>query len=283
LARAIARILGRTGTLRLILVIAALLATPFARLASQADSSTSRFAWDWAELLTFADSNEGVRLWLTPRPHVPYREDVQKIEVNDAFDPDSVNVWVNAARANRISNVTAARTRAETIVPSNALRGRDATQIVIEFAPGGDSSQDASDVLITPQRGVPLRFALEPDQIDRFLRALAKAAMTSHMSQQTASVHVRPAALDPNSSKARLRYPEDLKDQRIEGEVWAQFDIDTSGVADTSTFRVLFANHQQFELAVRQYLGKCRFAPELRNGVPVRTRAQQLFRFLFDD
>lgn len=272
--------------MRLIFVLAALMATPFARLASQADSSITRVAWNWAELLTFADTTDGVRLWLAPRPHAPHRDDVRPTELSDAFVPDSVNAWDAATRAARAAGMSHAQRNEATIVRFGTLRGRDGTRIVIEIAPGADSDHDAWDAVVTPARGAPLRFDLEPDQVDGFLCALAKAASASRMSQETSatgSIHVTPASLDSHAHTSQPHYPDDLKDERIEGEVWAQFDIDSSGVADMSTFRVLFADHQEFELAVRKYIGTARFVPEMRNGVRTRARAEQLFRFLFDD
>lgn len=274
------------ATMRLILVVAALLATPFARVSSQADSSITRFAWEWAELLTFSDTTAGVHLWLAPRPHAPHADDVRPVELSDDFLPDSVSAWLTATRSLRAVGTPPAQRRAGTIVRSGLLRGHGGTQIVVELALGADSDRDANDVLIIPRRGARLRFDLESDQMDGFLRALAAAASTARVVPESPAMEldrVTSAALDSHATKARLRYPDALVGQRIEGEVWVQFDVDSSGVADMTTYRVLFANHQEFEVAVRQYLGEARFTPELRNGVPTRSRVVQLFRFQFGD
>lgn len=273
-------------SMRVILVFAALWATPFARLASQADSSITRFAWEWAELLTFADTTNGVELWLSPRPHVPHPDDVRPVDLSDEFLPDSVNAWVASTRASRAVGSAPAQRIAGTTLRSGALRGHDGTQIVAELALSADSDHDASDVLIVPKRGARLRFDLESDQMDGFLHALTKAASTARVVPAPPGIesdHVTPAELDSHATKARLRYPDALRDERIEGEVWVQFDIDASGIADMSTYRVLFTNHSEFEVAVRQYIGDAHFTPELRNGVPTRTRVLQAFRFQFGD
>jgi hypothetical protein len=50
------------------------------------------------------------------------------------------------------------------------------------------------------------------------------------------------------------RFPEELRAQHIEGQVLAQFVVDTKGIPDTLTFKVLKTPHPLFTSAVRTAL-----------------------------
>jgi protein TonB len=74
-------------------------------------------------------------------------------------------------------------------------------------------------------------------------------------------------------------YPEMLKAGAIQGEVQAQFVIDTMGRADMSTFKVLKSTHQLFTDAVRKQLPKYRFLPAEVGGRKVKQLVQLPFSF----
>ena len=75
------------------------------------------------------------------------------------------------------------------------------------------------------------------------------------------------------------RYPEMLKKAKIEGEVLAQFVVDTSGRADVSSFKVLKSSHELFTESVREALAKMHFVPAEIGGRKVRQLVQQPFTF----
>jgi len=77
----------------------------------------------------------------------------------------------------------------------------------------------------------------------------------------------------------RPRYPQALKKERVEGEVQAQFVVDTLGLIDTSTVKILTASHPLFADAVRQVLPELQFVPAEIHGHKVKQRVAQ--RFLF--
>lgn len=85
------------------------------------------------------------------------------------------------------------------------------------------------------------------------------------------------AVRDPSS--AAPVYPPDLQAQNIEGGIVAQYVVDTSGVADTLTFRVVMMSHPQFAAAVKAALPYMRFTPAKRGGVRVRQLVEQDFTF----
>lgn len=87
----------------------------------------------------------------------------------------------------------------------------------------------------------------------------------------------RVVAMLPGSTAPR--YPEMLRAAGIEGEVRAQFVVDTLGRADVATLRILQSDHPQFAESIRSALPRLRFAPAEVRGIRVRQLVQQPFRF----
>jgi protein TonB len=75
------------------------------------------------------------------------------------------------------------------------------------------------------------------------------------------------------------RYPDMLKSANVEGEVLAQFVVDTTGRADMSTFKVLKSSHELFTQSVRNVLPQMRFYPAEIGGRKVKQMVQQPFTF----
>jgi protein TonB len=76
-----------------------------------------------------------------------------------------------------------------------------------------------------------------------------------------------------------LRYPDILRTGGVEGQVLAQFTVDTTGRVIVSTFQVLRKDHDLFEAAVRSALPSMRFLPAEMGGRKVRQVVQQPFVF----
>ena len=74
-------------------------------------------------------------------------------------------------------------------------------------------------------------------------------------------------------------YPEMLKSSGVEGEALVQFIVDTTGRAETGSFKVLRASHDAFGQAVRAALPRMRFLPAEIGGRKVRMLVQQPFAF----
>jgi periplasmic protein TonB len=74
-------------------------------------------------------------------------------------------------------------------------------------------------------------------------------------------------------------YPEMLKSSGVEGEALVQFVVDTTGRAETGSFKVLRASHEAFGQAVRAALPRMRFLPAEIGGRKVRMLVQQPFAF----
>jgi periplasmic protein TonB len=87
----------------------------------------------------------------------------------------------------------------------------------------------------------------------------------------------KPVVQAPGS--AAPRYPEILKSAGVEGEVLAQFIVDTTGRAETGSFKVLKTSHELFALAVKNALPGMRFLPAEVGGKRVKQLVQQPFVF----
>jgi TonB family protein len=75
------------------------------------------------------------------------------------------------------------------------------------------------------------------------------------------------------------RYPNSMRSANIEGEVLAQFVVDSLGLAEPATFKVLRSPRVEFTTAVRDALPFLRFEPAEIGGRKVRQLVQVPFLF----
>jgi protein TonB len=85
------------------------------------------------------------------------------------------------------------------------------------------------------------------------------------------------ASLIPGT--ANPKYPEVHKAAKVQGEVLAQFVIDTTGMVDTSSFKILKESDPLFARAVRNALAEMRFTPALVGNRKVKQLVQVPFKF----
>jgi protein TonB len=81
----------------------------------------------------------------------------------------------------------------------------------------------------------------------------------------------------PNNSAPR--YPDMLRSANVEGEVLAQFVVDTLGRAEMQTFKVLKSSHDLFTNSVKSALSNMRFYPAEVGGRKVKQLVQMPFQF----
>lgn len=75
------------------------------------------------------------------------------------------------------------------------------------------------------------------------------------------------------------RYPDVLRSANVEGEVLAQFVVDTTGRADMSQFKALKSSHELFTQAVKQWLPNAHFYSAEVGGKKVKQLVQMPFQF----
>lgn len=86
-------------------------------------------------------------------------------------------------------------------------------------------------------------------------------------------------AVIPLSGNPEPAYPSMLQSARVNGEVLAQFVVDTTGRVDMSTFLVLQATNELFVQSVRRALARWKFQPAEAGGVKVRQLVQMPLTF----
>jgi hypothetical protein len=85
--------------------------------------------------------------------------------------------------------------------------------------------------------------------------------------------------VQPAPGSAYPNYPAELKAAKVEGEVLAQFIVDTAGVADARSLKVLKSTRSEFVDAVKAGLPGMRFTPAEIGGRKVKQLVQQSFTF----
>lgn len=86
-----------------------------------------------------------------------------------------------------------------------------------------------------------------------------------------------------SQNSAAPAYPLKLLEAHIVGSVSAQYVVDTTGFADTSSFRVIKSTHPDFVVAVREALPYMRFRPAKIGPLKVRQLVEQQFSFKITD
>jgi protein TonB len=87
----------------------------------------------------------------------------------------------------------------------------------------------------------------------------------------------KPVVAAPGSQGPQ--YPDMLRSAGIEGQVLAQFVVDTTGRADMTTFKALKTDNDLFTTAVKNALQRMRFLPAEVGGRKVKQLVQQPFQF----
>ena len=74
-------------------------------------------------------------------------------------------------------------------------------------------------------------------------------------------------------------YPPKLLELKVEGGAYVQFVVDTLGLPDTASFRVISATHPEFAQSVRDALPGMRFHPAILRSKKVPQLVEQPFMF----
>ena len=83
----------------------------------------------------------------------------------------------------------------------------------------------------------------------------------------------------PYPNNTAPRYPDMLRSANVEGEVLAQFVVDTTGRADMGTLHILKSTHDLFTSAVKTSLPNMKFYPAEVGGKKVKQLVQMPFTF----
>lgn len=84
-------------------------------------------------------------------------------------------------------------------------------------------------------------------------------------------------AAEPLPGGATPHFPASMRATRTSGEVIAQFVVDTAGIADVRSFRVLHSTHADYTASVRDVVPRMRFRPAELQGKRVHQLVQMPF------
>jgi TonB family protein len=143
---------------------------------------------------------------------------------------------------------------------------------------GGSGSADGRDALM--KKHDPLQLQTEgpaggssgtPDQIAAQQKMAESLGAFALLDVDSGAVR------DPRS--AAPTYPSDMEAKGIEGVVRVRFVVDSTGLIDLSTIKVLEATNESFARAVKTALPDMRFRPALMGPQAVRQLSEQDFAF----
>jgi protein TonB len=83
----------------------------------------------------------------------------------------------------------------------------------------------------------------------------------------------------PAPGSTQPRYPDMLRQAGVEGEVLAQFVVDTTGKAEPGSLKILKSSHDLFIQSVKNALPQMKFIPAEVGGRKVKQLVQQPFSF----
>jgi protein TonB len=83
----------------------------------------------------------------------------------------------------------------------------------------------------------------------------------------------------PAPGSTQPRYPDMLRQAGVEGEVLAQFVVDTTGRAEPNSLKILKSSHDLFIQSVKNALPQMKFIPAEVGGRKVKQLVQQPFSF----
>jgi hypothetical protein len=136
----------------------------------------------------------------------------------------------------------------------------------------GEPVKVEKDVLT--ERAVVPQLATETAELNGIMQLAAQAQAVGAFS----IVDVDSAAeRDPMS--AAPTYPKDLLTKNVEGYATLRFVVDSTGLIDLSTIKLVESTHPLFVKAVEDAMPRMRFRPAMMGHNPVRQLAEQLFKF----
>lgn len=74
-------------------------------------------------------------------------------------------------------------------------------------------------------------------------------------------------------------YPRELLLSNVEGQATMRFVVDSTGLIDMGTVKLMNATHPAFARAVEDAMPRMRYRPAIAGGRAVRQLAEQMFRF----
>ncbi len=264
-----------------------------------------RVAWPLVDFLVFGDSSHGVQMLVSPNLQSAQGREEQGRYVTIMLEPKPLQQWAIsvAALVDSFSKVSRKdQTPFATVILPGDL-GRAGLRLLSDPARNKKTpfyleildSVDLYPIAKTPEWFI----AATRSDVLALLTALDAGAQQSAYDTTTRPLSGRatsPSSSDPFDSvrvyqvfqlerrpslsrQWQLQYPEAARMARREGRVWLQFVIDTSGVIERESLRILMSDGEDFTQAALKGIDQARYQPAMVFGRPVRVMVWQPINF----
>lgn len=166
------------------------------------------------------------------------------------------------------------------IAPPDVNSAASTVQITYEASGGGNGEADPQ-ATVDPNGalakgagpGENVTASVSGDEADQFASPTEDPYENAFSSVEVETMAER----DPSS--AAPTYPSELMKNGVEGYAAMRFVVDSTGLVDMTTVRILETTHLEFATAVREAMPRMKFTPARLGDQPVRQLAEQMFAF----
>lgn len=244
-------------------------------LAAQTDSlAPVRFNWTTVHVALVPDTAVGVTWWIfSSRIHYSGKQ----FQYSEHFDPQRVAAWASSADSMLEDDLPESDTL---LAAAPTLVSRDGGLLGWQRPRVGEKWASRAYLVYYP-RPESLAVANEPIQLDlalpdarEFMHQFLREAKVSRYAPDAARSAVIEA--DQTQEKPALVsgpppvYPEILRQDSVEGDVWLQVIVDTTGQPEPRTLKILMAEDSLFGVEASRIVLGSRFKPARVDGKAVR-------------
>jgi hypothetical protein len=257
-----------------------LLAVGSAR-AQERSSVPERVTWRLVDFVVLGDSAHGVQVILSPTLEtLQGQNDTADIYVT--LEPLAARRWIYTAM-HVVDSVSGLRRDGRRPFALTPLIGNGGRTIVLVGLDGHEPRAEPFRLAIadTAARGRGFVITASASEIRQLFTIIDAVAQTSAVNSTTTSSYVT-SQLDerPRVGLAQqLHYPDLAQNQRREGRVLAEFVIDRTGVADSTSYRALLSDGEEFSAAAREAILRTTYIPGRIANRPVNTLVWQWVKF----
>lgn len=254
-------------------------------LTAQADPyAAARIDWTQVDVAVVPDTVGGVAVWfLSSRIH----HYGTQFQYGERFDPKGVPAWASQSESLLIDSLPASDSLRWTAGPTltsigGALlgwhrtygAGKWAPTVSLILYPHPDSARHDDE---------PLTLDLALRDAREFLDTLLEKTRLSRYVQDSTPPQVFGVTRVQQKPEVlytpKVEYPEDLRLNAVEGDVWLEVIVDTTGHAEARTLKILTSDDPLFETEARRVILGARFKPGRVDGKPVRVLVLLPVRF----
>jgi len=250
--------------------------------AQEVEPAAVRLEWGVLNILVITDTLDGTGLWAAWSA-AGERRGLPDDEFVAHYAPDSVLAWLDEVQLLMLPKEAGERDPRQLQSPplTDIQGGR---LYAVRLKDGRRWSDRVYFSMAFSPREKPLQFAVERRNAARLFEVLTVAARASRLlttprGPDDVRYYANPAdpSMAPQGAGVRgVLYPQHLIDQRIEGDVWFSFVVDTTGgVRLDDSFRVLLSDHPLLTQAARESMRDAVYHPAIRLGRPVPVRVYQ--------